>query len=351
MKILNKKKHIINKVINNAFTLKVLGLFLLLFLILNRLYIRLPKKLPLSLNFMKFILIFGLLLCFISFLILTIITISKPLNLAKNSLIIQIKEYFQMSLDTFDYNLKEFLREKFNLNYKNLNVFIINMLLKHSSKSVFIYFIFMLPKIILPIIFLIDVFHFSKLGIFYILSVLLILPMIYKYIYYNLHKFYCQQIEHIDRVLNITTITCEKDYVIFEDLGHLGSHFYIQEHTLDNLNIRKNNINFDVRLKQTYIDSKLNNKTKVQIEFFYEMYCKNIFPTMFRTYEILYYYTIHQKNYDIFINILSFLSYIIGWSFILITADYSFFSFTLLNTIKENIEPFSQLLLNDADVD
>lgn len=234
--------------------------------------------------------------------------------------------------------------KEFNLNMEKIYIFIMNLLYKYKAQTHYIYIFCITPKIILPIILLIDIFYLNIIRLFYLSLISLLLPLIYKYVYSCLHRFYIQQIECIEKILHIRIKDFSKG---ISDFGDYASHFYIQEITMNRLNIRTTSTTFNIILRDNYIKKNLGNRSSLQLEAFYKNFCHKSFSSCSKLYEIIYYYTMQEKNINIYINIYMLSIYFLCWSYVLITADYSKIDVSILMILNNVIEkePFSETKL------
>ena len=113
----------------------------------------------------------------------------------------------------------------------------------------------MLPKIILPFILLFEIFYLKHIKIFYSLSFLFLLPLLYRFIYYNLYRYYLQQLEEISEVLNVVVGSLENEKEPLELLDNTGYHFFLQDITMDRLYVRKLTYSFHFSFKASFVQS------------------------------------------------------------------------------------------------
>lgn len=310
-------KTILENFMNKNYTLMFFGSCIIFILLWNRfIRERLPREIPFILTYKSFfcltILCIGLFVTFVSF-FYKANTPFKSIRL--------IKEYIYTSLHvSFNFYINK-LRSLVKVNV--INLYIINFLKKYLSKKFYIYLFFISPKIILPIILLLDIFYFGKIENFYKVMFFMFLPLLYNFIYFSLHYFYIEQLESIERVLNIKIVLLNEDNLVFSIPKFYGSHYYIQEHTLDRLKIRKNVTEFHVELNPNFIEKKLKEKTKSQQEYFYDLYCKNAFISSSKIFEVLYFYTLQEKQVASFINLFMVFTYFCCWFYLLVNANYS----------------------------
>jgi hypothetical protein len=336
----------IKQILKNNKVLAILGFIFFNIIIWNRfLRIRLPKELPLMLSTKYFFV-----LCCVSiilFVTLCVLILNYfEIHLQKTKVTKTLSDIQKNSLYELDHTIKKTFEKKAQI----IIITIINYLKKHLRKKLYIYLCLSLPKIILPCLFIYEIFIIGYIYYFYILLVSLVLVMIYNYIYYSIHYFYIEQIESIEKVLYINVIKREPRFRI-ENLGLYGSHFYIQEKTLERLNIKQSSLEFHVELNPQYIRSYLHNATQGQQEHFFNDFCSKSFRSCSQIYEVLYSYTILDKTLGFYLNLYMLFTYLIGWLYILFSADYSQVNVDIFCCIKDNIEPFSHTyILFDYDI-
>lgn len=335
--------------LNNINILIFIGLLITTIILWNRLLrIRLPRVLPFILTNLNLLTLLCICISLGFVLIVLVFNYFKTSQKIPNNIILVFNDYIYRSLYHFNEKIKEIISTNFNVDLIDIYLIILNFLRKYILKSKFIFFIFNAPKILLPLLLLNDIFYFNEIKYFYSFSILLLMPLIYRYLFYNLYRFYIHEIENIDNVLefNVNFIVNNKKHT--QLLTNMPCHFYIQEHTLDLLNIRKNENDFSVNLKPEFIENELKNKSEQFVDKFYDLYCKNTLPFCCKIYEVLYVYTIHKKNSDFFINLFMLLIYFISWTYILLTADYSNITPAFLCFIFRlycNEEPFSGIIV------
>lgn len=147
--------------------------------------------------------------------------------------------------------------------------------------------------------------------------------MIYQYISYNLYLYYLWQIEQMEDVLDFSLGKIYGDTIHYEKLGKNGGHFYIQEHTLARLKLRTNDHIFQVSLTDTYLIKNFKNASEIEVETFYNNFCKKVLINTSSIYELIYRFTIIKQKMDIYITVFLLSIYIFCWSYLLITADFS----------------------------
>lgn len=207
--------------IKNIKILFFVGFIIVLILFWNRiLCIRLPREILLILTNRSFLIL--LLLCII--LTLTLVKIIhnyyKPKQ-NENTIFKEIMEYLLLSLTEFNSQIKYFLSKIFNVDIIDIYYKIMRFLNKYEEKNSKIYFMFIAPKIILPIRLLFDIFWYNKISFFYYFSILLLIPMIYQYISYNLYLYYLWQIEQMEDVLDFSLGKIYGDTIHYEKLGKM----------------------------------------------------------------------------------------------------------------------------------
>lgn len=252
------------------------------------------------------------------------------------------------SLYQLDHSIKYLIKKYLNIEIESYYVILINFLKNYLFKYKHIYLFFIFPKILLPFILFIEVFFIGHIYFFYKIIFLMILPLIYNYIYYCLHWFYIQEVESVERVLILYEISEENNTVVIEKFKPNGFHFYFQEHIMDKLNIRQNKHQFNVELNPNFIEKNLQNYNEAERNNFYENYCCKALPFCSKLYEIIYMFTIHEKNLSFYINMYMMLIYFICWTYILFTANYTNISIEFLYYIENfqyKNEPFSDLFI------
>jgi hypothetical protein len=147
--------------------------------------------------------------------------------------------------------------------------------------------------------------------------ILLIIPIVYRYLSHSLHYFYATQIQLSDQRLTIRLQTLYNNELVFTTISPHPTHYYIQETTLERLKIRDNDHVFRITLSKIYMQENPNTDWEVAFTRF-----ENMFSFYSKIYNILYIYTTLKKSYSLFINMLMISLYLICWSYVLYTGTY-----------------------------
>jgi hypothetical protein len=328
------------KLIHKEIFLALMGLLFVLFIIWNRfIRVRLPKDIPLTLTDFKFIILSFTCLIFCLSLFLLVKEYLYPSKSLSNNI---INKFITESLRTFDRKIKDinFIWIKSEI----IHLKIIFYAHRYVNYSKYIYLVFQLPKIIIPFFLLIDIFYFCKIEIFYKLIPFLIIPLLYRYLYHSLHFFYSVRKHYINEILKVRIYEEAEGeneplyYIIEED----PIHYLIQETTLERLGVRPSKDMFHLTICDNYIEknpyedfSKIFNNAQVELTLLSNLY------------EILYKANDLKVTYNSLINMVMISMYSICWIYVLITGYYVLSEdfLTFLNCIRNNIDPFSGLVM------
>lgn len=334
------------KLIKNFLSL-LLAFILLFYVIFSRV-----NKLSLIKNFNDFNIFFILFIVLIFF-ILMLINLNnlfiKPKNKKINPLIIFLKKtinkYYYVPLEICDKKIKILFNKLFNkkriLYINTFLQYVHNAFKLHQNKIINIYFILKyIPKFIVIIAFMIDVFLFKELHYFYNTLFLLLIPLILQYFKYICFEDYKNSIPMLDSKLEVVdiipgtkdnlipmlTITQYLDKVIVYHIqnkrspfiGKIGlSYSYFNNRTPEQ---RAKNINYNI-VRENYI------------------YYLTWIEKVHLIYSLL---TKKEKTLDNIFNLLIFICYFIGWMYIL---TFNINDISILTSIQTNIEPFSETIL------
>lgn len=335
------------KFFNNQKILTFIGVFIISAILWNRLLReRLPRDIPFILADFRFLVL--LLLCLLLGFILIKIIANYFNYFNKNvSLLSKINDYILLSLTQTNFTFKEYFVRYLSIDFRVIYTKLLNFLYKQLSNSRHIYLLFMLSKIILPFILLFEIFYLKHIKIFYSLSFLFLLPLLYRFIYYNLYRYYLQQLEEISEVLNVVVGSLENEKEPLELLDNTGYHFFLQEITMDHLNVRKLTYSFHFSFKPSFVQSNLSYALPEELSAICDNLCRDFYSPMHKFYEILFTYEMHKKKEGLFIDIFALTIYFCCWSYILLTAHLviSFKFLYFLHNFQDYIEPFAQTTL------
>jgi hypothetical protein len=200
-----------NKYVNEAIFLLIGILLLSLFIWLKFIRERLPKDIPLFLTEIRFYSIVFICLTFIYMIKITIFPRNFENIIIKNT-IDNILKPIKVLDEKFKENIKicnfiNSINESFIDKYKDNE----NIILKEILKRI-------LPKLILVIIFIIDVLIINKIEIFYYFILLGIIPLYYRYKKYqfkngfDIYLKYCEKVLGVKEILMYDSERYEDDY-------------------------------------------------------------------------------------------------------------------------------------------
>lgn len=314
--------------------------FFLIFIWARFLRERQPKVIPYILENDTFL--FLLITCLILLITLIMHVLSKIgiINIKETPIEHFIKSCFY-ELDYFIKNTslwsEEFLKKQ-NKIYETL-LYLGN---KQLKKAKMIYFVFILPKILLPIILFFDIFFFKEIKFFYVSLSFIILPLFFRYILHSLHCYYISLLDNINAHLVVICSTKTTEGLQQEKIINNGVHYYVQEMALYQLKIKKSIEHFSFEFKLN-----LDDFTSQEKKMFTDDYWKKNLIPLFLFYRTLYVYTKHKNHNDFYVNTFSLSMYFFCWCFILFSANYFAVTFDFLlflHSFQEIINPFSMLI-------
>lgn len=383
-------KHL--KIINYYFVI-ILGIIMISWLFYTKiLLVRLPKEIPLLLTEIRFYILLNV--CFIYFYIVKSMLFPKE----KNIYMKKLTEYFFRPLEIFDTAWKtSYLVQPFYMAIMS------NFISYLESTSIYFRHILFLgfqivPRIILLVVLLIDIFYFHKLLYIYKVILLGLLPLFYRYIKYSL-KVYTDHLIIFSRqdydyilITNIIRLLFGQDInpdaiyddqkvsleeyidIIYENMQHIKNFdlvFYIEIYELPS------------ETKYTDIESNIKYlgggmmKNKAAINYAKRFFNKTIKDPLFdlteaESLELHLQFELHYLKIFIlkdiipmndeiinkplykYLRIIIFMIYFIIWSYLLIISYPNIENFNLTELILhwlsfyiENYDPFSQLNINN----
>lgn len=324
------------KLINKYYLYVFSGFLIVIFLLWNRIFrFRLPKNIPLDLTDIEFI-------CLFLIILILLISLFKSVYFyltKNNNNTFTISYLYNESLERFDIFIKGY--SFIWTNIRSLHLFLFKQLHRCLSYKKIIYIIFQMPKIILPLILCYEVFFTGTINNFYKALILLLIPLIYRYIFHSLHLFYVTEIHKLDSILKITFQNIsDKGEILHYAISAEPMHYFIQETTLDRIGIRENEKEFNITLSDIYIEQH----PDIDLQEVFDS-CYKLLSVYSSFYEVLYTHTMLKKQYDRPITIFMLILYIVCWSYILLVSTsfenvISIHCF-LIETLKNISEPFS----------
>ena len=153
-----------------------------------------------------YILIFFKLVLIFTFLYLIYINIKKLFKESQKEhhwLIVKMNNSFTKSLQAFDMFLKKktFLSIYIGRLLESIGLFLFNHF--KNNRMFFLLALFILPRVLVLVAFLIDVFIYKELNYTYRFSVLLLVPLVCKYIKNSLQEFWIKNVEVLDNILYV----------------------------------------------------------------------------------------------------------------------------------------------------
>jgi len=202
----------------------------------------------------------------------------------------------------------------------------------------------MTPKIIVVLIFLIDVFYFHKIFHFYKFLPLLFLPLMLRYFLYYYNNVFEKECQDLDKRISIHCYDITDNNMTTE----ISLSFYIKDIVIKKKQNKKPLdclITVSLRFIQKLFEEKgydmqkhtFNHKKALII------YHK-IINELLMIQSMQYLYTLEKTKYDPFVNLCIYTIYCFTWSYILGTSPMPpelLDTFSFLLEIVDKIEPFS----------
>jgi hypothetical protein len=305
-------------------------MILLTLLLWNRVFrTRVPKELPLNLNEFNFSIYFWITLTFFCLVIYTILSFFRKkrtqLNLASifsESLInldtfIKSSSYLRRINDAYLYQFLFYLSK-----IQNLNLYLV-----------------IVPKIIVVIIFIVELFIFQQLKIFYLSIILLLLPLIFRYMIHTYEELYDSQCLLLDERLFLfchEPLNDDIDIHEFVDLTIKAN--LVKPTTKFNCTITLSEIYIAHVCKKNNTDPLFYDRKNALIDF------TNMVHNLCNHYKFIYKIKEQKKKYDPWINLIVYSLYFIGWFYILYVSFHTLPVDAFINLFfLDNIEPFSSM--------
>lgn len=342
--------------------------FVMLFIWVRFLRERLPKDIPFNLSIMIALCI--IFICIIY--IIIIIKIKYKNNTSKivlNQSILKIIQYVGNLLDNMDTIIKK-NKIVTNLLFTIFTKIIIILELYHTKPNKTLNIILnVIPKFILLLFFIFDIFYFKKLEIFYYVLLLGLIPLTYSYCVYSIKKLLETFLHDLEqnyyiKILSTTDDESTKNFMVFitdlkyNDYGVLNLRYFVE--------IQSDNLIFDYDLyKYTCIETgeareeyaKKHNITLPKLRVFEPNYdyiskelSKNFFEKIEHVVNLQAFIEGHKtitipnitKNYTFYLLI----SYLICWLYILIVSIHTLNLqdvLKILESMQDLYNPFSGL--------
>lgn len=301
------------KILNNIFL--IIAPFILLNILIKRLYIfrESPNILELSsYQLTLYVYITIILVC------LFIINLLKKFNnndmVFHNYIFIIYEKYYQ-ALVKFESLIYSNILKYFGIDTRRFVSKFVNYIRASRILKKNMYFVINIPKIILAIIFIINVIEYNNFTYFYYFTPLLLIPLSLNYIIYRLKEEYQAGFNRIKDLVDIIDKSSRSDIKFVNNnsilLQTVALEVYILNRTKniydDNLVLVLSLKTFENVLRNQKIDVKA---TTVKYTRFVEL--------LIETKTIINNINFMKTKYDFIINNICYLLYIIGWLYILI---------------------------------
>lgn len=176
----------------------ILGIIIVSFITWNRLIrVRLPKDIPMTLSVEQYCIYVSFTLFFLWLALLKLYSILYKPN---TSLFPSITNFYYDCLNAVD-NIVSPIREKTIDKYRFRIIYLAN-------KYKIIYLVFhMIPKLLVMVVFLFDVFYLHRISLFYKFLPLLCLPLLLRYVIYCYTNTFEQRSQYLNERLLISSFT------------------------------------------------------------------------------------------------------------------------------------------------
>lgn len=295
------------------------------YIIINRFIIKDDQILPYKINIVKFLIFLTIIFIYT---ILALFALLK-ISLNENSYFSKFKEEFDKNFNFIilfiDKSFKDFDDIYHFLRVENKN-FLFNTYLLINLNI----------RLIVFIVFFIEVFIFFKISYFFKLLPFLLLPFIFKLFLYLIKRYLEIYVEQL---------TPKVQPIVSE--GTLSLELYVKRMAMK-LTTKEENVEVFIALDPDYVDAwETQNNKKMNLESTCIKF-KSIIEDFIINYSVITDFENAKKHIEVYFNFIIRLGYLITWSFVLYINDPSTF-FTIINfiiNINDIIEePFSGLLM------
>jgi hypothetical protein len=325
--------------------LAFIGIIIIIFIIYNRLHLRVPRELPLILTENN-ILIYAYIYCNILIIFLLNIYNYKK-NSSTNDFIKKLNHFYDEIiftvfdfLDTFIWfwyktRLTLLSKKFFYKAFKNYN---------NQYKKLYIY-VNIIPRFITIFFFCLDILYFQKLHYFYLALISLLIPLLFNIGMYCLLQYFTEALKGIE---NDIIIYIENYYAYGDIMLPVNIINFFEQLCLSKLNLQndlKYQLIFSPSFRKEYaVKFNLTYVNNIDFSKYYEAY-RQLFNDL-TNYGCLYFgYHAFKKKYSLLMNISIYFIYLCGWLYLFYFGIYvlptDYFNF-LLETISKK-DPFSDI--------
>lgn len=167
--------------------------------------------------FIIFLFLYGIIIC---------IKVILKLSVKSNVITKKFQEFSNKCYETFDYFIKNVLfPEQIGNWIVKLGLFLCKYL--NGEKRYFLVALIILPRFLMLTAFMVDIFVFCKFNYIYKVSIILLIPLILKYLEYLLYKFSKNNIAIFDEILFFYDQTQKKRLKVYDFVyAHVGMKNY-----------------------------------------------------------------------------------------------------------------------------
>lgn len=317
----------------------------------------LPKDIPFTLSLLKLIILLSIIITFI----IMLKHIFKPIQSDQS----KILEKMKLLLIKPFFILDNFLQHNnyFHLVFKNLVQLLFKFLfykLDYTKNSVDVRIFFLIwtftPRMLMIILFYIDIFYLHKLFLIYIFVYLNVIPLLFKYFIYLMKKYKEEYITFLETWYEVQEISEDNNinYLPLDGNNYTTVRTFLNMQTIS---LGFSSYKYQCSLKWEIIHKyfpnikNMSDLTKQQIIFLEKDFYNLIILVTHLDY-FFSHYNYHATEFNKVIKlffIFIYLLYLIGWLYILIISLHTFHLTILENLFLQHfhdiIEPFSETLL------
>lgn len=265
-------------------------------------------------------------LCLIFF-VLIIFTIYRRCN--KNSKYniftdwyLALSEQYYIALQTIENFIIEKILKKLNINPSKLLPKIVNNVKKYKINIKYIYLILIIPKIIVVIVFIIEIMLFNKLKYFYLVLCILLVPAIINYILYAIKEQYNKGLNRIKIYIDVLYKDSEDPKKVLTEVKNniLVLLTFSLEDYINNKLLFKNQDKYILALS-LYTFESVENAYKINVKTTLAKY-SNYIDLLIDSKFVFYFVDQYRNHYDFYINLFCYVIYFIGWFYIVLHYFY-----------------------------
>lgn len=220
------------------------------------------------------------------------------------------------TLNIIDYKIKFYIRKIYNIK-KLYGMYILPFFRKDFiGKHIYVLF-YIIPKTIILLCFIIDIFIFKKFHYFFMSLILFLVPLFCDYLFFSLGKELDYEIESIDPLIEIRKIS-DKSSIIYDNEGivlELPKTIPLKEYIKNIVEFKDDKASYEINLSY-YFFEKSTDVENINVKKILNSYVR-YFQLLFDMYELFILYELQKKKYQTICIVFYTLIFLLGWITIL----------------------------------